>query len=683
MAESQPSTVPAKPEASASETLIGGVLGHYRLTSLLGRGGMGTVYAAHDTVLDRRVAIKVISPEHLESTISRKRFLQEARAAASVNHPRLVTVHEVDEHDARVFLVLEYLAGGSVNDLLRARGRLDWRTATRVAIEVCQALEACHARGIVHRDVKPANFLVSDDAAGFVKLSDFGLAKLRDSQTTMTGSREVLGTPAFMSPEQCRAEPVDARSDIYALGAAYFAMLTGKPPFDGDVDVQIMFGHCSKPVPNPSELVPDIPVGCTRVIERAMAKQPFDRYRTATEMRQALEGLIIGPSAVTSGASRLPEPRLPMFRGLRWIGLGMMTFVCLAAVGAWAWWPRGSRSVASPTPAPSPTVDSDGVWALTEKAWPVAGSGHLLADGEVHALAMAPDARWLAWGMNGKGAVLITVDWPTCSRAVVGERRPTFDTVQAVTFTRTGLLIAAAGEAVFAFDLDTQRSWKLMRIADGRARSLALLDEGDKAWLVVGVEQWNGRGGVDRYELATKPRLRCVGTAERMVQNELPIKCVTFSPDGRWLAASGEDARLRVWAVGAWEEVAPRPLVADGKAAISLGYGLSFSADSSLLAAGVGHQVVLWRVGEWHQPTLLREHREAVTAVAFSPNGTSLASGAGDEVLVGGSQGPDDPLTRIKGHHGFLSGMVFSPDGRTLVTAGFDKRIQIHPISNP
>jgi serine/threonine protein kinase len=644
---------------------------------------MGTVYAAHDTVLDRRVAVKVISPEHLDSTVSRKRFLQEARAAASVNHPRLVTVHEVDEHEARVFLVLEYLAGGSVNDLLRARGRLDWQTATRVAIEVCQALEACHARGIVHRDVKPANFLVSDDTAGFVKLSDFGLAKLRDSQTTMTGSREVLGTPAFMSPEQCRAEPVDARSDIYALGAAYFAMLAGKPPFDGDVDVQVMFGHCSKPIPNPSELVPGIPVGCTRVIERAMAKQPFDRYRTATEMRQALEGLLADPAAVKPLASRLQKTPSPMSRDPKWIGRGVMAFVCLVGVGAWTWWPRDSTPGAASAPMLLSRSDSDGVWTLTEKALPVEGRDHLVADGEVHALAMAPDGRWLAWGVGGKGPVLAAVDWPTCSRVVIGARRATFDAVQAITFTPNGLLIAAAGEGVFAFDLDTQRAWKLMRIANGRARSLACHDNAGQAWLVVGVDQWDGHGGVDRYELATEPRLRCIGTPERLVQTDLPIKSVTFSPNGRWVAASDEAARLRVWGVDDWKAVAARSLVVERAEASSFGYGLSFSEDSSLLAAGVGHQVVLWRAGEWQQPTILRQHREAVTAVAFSPAGTTLASGAGDEVLLGGFQGPDEPLTRVMGHHGFLSGMVFSPDGLSLVTAGFDKRIQVHAISNP
>ncbi len=698
MADSIPTKsndVPAPPPAVS----VGSCLGQFRLVSMLGQGGMGTVYAALDTVLGRRVAIKLISPQHVADEIARKRFFREARAAASVTHPRLVTVHEVASQDSTVFLVLEYLAGGSVADVIRRSGHLDWRSATRLAIEVCQGLDACHACGIVHRDIKPANILLGDEALSFVKLSDFGLAKIRDDATTMTGSHEVLGTPAFMSPEQCRAEPVDFRSDVYSLGASYYAMLTGRPPFTGDIDIQVMFGHCSKPIPNPSELVPDVPSACHQVLLRAMAKQPRERYPTAAAMRQALEAILVDDR----------PPSLPTSRaGRRWVVMGAMgagiAAACLVMV-AWASWkpftpsPRRvaakAASVAASKDAPA-GVDSDGVWTLREAPSPATGRDGFLADGEVRALAMDPRGRWLAWGSSGTGNVLTAVawpgQWPEQTNAIVGTRRATLDTVGAAVFTPQGLLVIAADEAIFAVDLDRQESWKLLRVEKGRARSIAITPEGRGFRLVLGIEQWDDRGRVDRYTVAVDPTPRVVGAGgvgeaggvgTRLTDTDAPVKRVAFSPDGRWLAASSKDGTLRVWSVDGWKLAATFSPAQKGGDDERYGYAVAFSPDSTRLVAGGGTSVLLFEEERWDRPTVIRKHREPVTAVAFSPDGKSLASGAGDEVLLGGYGKPDGPLERYSGHHGHLSAMAFSEDGRFLVTGGLDKRLRVIPVSTP
>jgi tRNA A-37 threonylcarbamoyl transferase component Bud32 len=267
----------------------GTALGNYRITGTLGRGGMGVVYEAKDVMIGRKVAIKLLPEKLAADRASLKRFLQEARAAGRLNHPNAVGIHYVGEHKGRVFLVLELVPGGSAEDYLYKRGKFNWPEATRIITDACRGLAAAHHAGLVHRDIKPANIMRAKD--GTVKLADFGLAT-PSARVGETSADVMVGTPMYLSPEQCDGKPADARSDLYALGATYYALLTGKPPYPhATTVVQCVYSHCFEPTPDPRELVPEVPAACVAVINRAMSKDPDERYRTADEMLAELEGI--------------------------------------------------------------------------------------------------------------------------------------------------------------------------------------------------------------------------------------------------------------------------------------------------------------------------------------------------------------------------------------------------------
>lgn len=281
-------------------------IGKYTIIQRIGRGGMGEVFEARDSFLKRPVALKVLSDSLTSDLVAVRRFLLEARAFARVNHPNAVAIYEVDRRDGSSYLAMELMSGGSMQDLLQARGALGWIEATQATIDACRALEATHAACLVHRDVKPANLMRTAD--GTVKLADFGLAKDADSQKALTAAGGILGTPHYMSPEQCRGEHVDHRSDLYSLGATYYALLAERPPYDSGMAMQVLFAHCSAPVPDPRAIHSEIPEQCAQIIQRAMAKEPIDRYQSAREMLDDLEAALILASPAAASASAIADP---------------------------------------------------------------------------------------------------------------------------------------------------------------------------------------------------------------------------------------------------------------------------------------------------------------------------------------------------------------------------------------
>jgi serine/threonine protein kinase len=232
--------------------------GRYQLGSLLGAGGMARVNLATDRVLERQVAVKVLSPSDAQDPVFVERFRREARAAARLSHPNIVAVFDSGSDADQPYLVMEYVPGQSLAQLLARQGRLAPRRAVELAIQVCAALAAAHAQGLVHRDIKPANVLVSPD--GQVQVSDFGIVKAA-AATTLTGTGTVLGTAAYLSPEQAQGGPVDARSDLYGLGCVLYELLCGSPPFGSGADrspVAVATRHVSEPPEPPSARNPQV-----------------------------------------------------------------------------------------------------------------------------------------------------------------------------------------------------------------------------------------------------------------------------------------------------------------------------------------------------------------------------------------------------------------------------------------
>ena len=262
--------------------LAGTVFAGCKIICKLGQGGMGSVYKAHQAALDKFVCVKLLAPELAREQRNIDFFLREARSAAKLDHPNIVHIYNFGQENGSYFILMSYVEGKTLQDLVAEKGPLSVKEATDIMSGVLKGLGHAHSNSIIHRDIKPSNILVGPD--NIPRIVDFGLARsiTEDKQLTMAG--ELVGTAYFMSPEQGLAGTVDSRADLYATGATYFYILTGRYPFDGKSSIEVIHKHISDPVPNVMLIRPDIPIWACRIIERLMNKKPGDRYQTAAEV---------------------------------------------------------------------------------------------------------------------------------------------------------------------------------------------------------------------------------------------------------------------------------------------------------------------------------------------------------------------------------------------------------------
>lgn len=647
--------VPAHPSRS--------VPAKFHLLARLGEGGNGVVYRAFDTVLQRAVAIKLLPRHHAGNEIAGARFLREARAAAGINHPHVVAVHAIEEHDGEWLLVMEYLPGGSAEDRLRAAGRLAWREATRIVRDACRGLAQAHAVGLIHRDIKPSNILLTAD--GLAKLADFGLAKNpAEVNRALTQPGSVVGTPLFMSPEQCRNEPLDERSDLYSLGATYFNLLTGRPPFDA-AGVGLFIAHCTQRAPDPRSLAGDVPPACAAIVLRALAKEPADRYSTAHALLADLDA-VLGPQAAEAAPPGTAQPGAPVAqqeiatrqapalprpaRRRRWLaGLAVGGLLLLAPLLYLVFHPPGANRTTRP---PAPT-------------WP---ESPLEVGGFVEAVALSHDADHpiLAWVVSFPNATSRLTVWDF-AQGKVRWQRDLSATVRTLALTSDGARLALGGngkDQVEVLDSLSGERTAQMKLPDACFRTLAFAP--DNRTLAVAIDParvllYDARSG---RPLPHRPEVP--GQAG-------PVRALAFAPDGQTLALALADGRTLLWEAGSWTVKytlrVPRGHV----------YALAFSPDGSCLAGAVaqgGAVVHLWRPDSGALLGTLRGHRKEVFALAFSPNGT-LASADGSHILlwdVGTRQQRGEPLT---GHRPYvIRALAFAADGKTLFSGGFDQALR-------
>ena len=321
--------------------MIGTTISHYQIVEQLGEGGMGVVYKARDLRLDRFVCIKILHAEQLKDESRKQRFIQEAKSASSLNHPNIVTIHEIDQADGVDFMVMEFVAGKTLQQLIPSGG-MPVSDALKYAIPIARALAAANAAGIIHRDVKPGNIMVG--ANGVVKVLDFGLAKLTAPEVSTDEATQVLerhteegtivGTAAFMSPEQAQGNSVDARSDIFSFGAVLYEMISGRRAFQGANTVSTLASILEREPAPLAERDSRIPAELERVVMRCLRKDPERRFQTMGDLRVALEEL----KDESDSGKLTPARTARATRGRPWwvYGLGA-ALVLLVAAGGWLW----------------------------------------------------------------------------------------------------------------------------------------------------------------------------------------------------------------------------------------------------------------------------------------------------------------------------------------------------------
>jgi len=319
--------------------LVGDTVGPYRILEPIGAGGMAEVFKAYQPSMERYVAIKLILPRFAQEATFLKRFQREARAVSRLEHAHILPVYDYGESEGRPYLVMRYMSAGTLKDRL-SQGSMSSSEVNRVIGQVGSALDYAHRMGIIHRDVKPSNVLVDDE--GNTYLTDFGLAKMMEASVQLTGTGVGIGTPAYMSPEQGRGETVDSRTDVYSLGVMLYEMVLGRRPYHANTPLAVVYKHIHEPLPLPRALRPDLPEGVERVILRALAKSPSDRFRTAGEMVQALDAAVRSAEAPEAARPAVTRPARPVVQWRRVaLWAAPVVLVLLAVILAvWRPWAR-------------------------------------------------------------------------------------------------------------------------------------------------------------------------------------------------------------------------------------------------------------------------------------------------------------------------------------------------------
>jgi len=324
----------------------GQMLGPYRIIEQIGEGGMATVFKAYQASMDRNVAIKVLPSQLATSTEFTQRFQQEARIIAKLEHPHILPVFDFGESDGITYFAMRYLDAGTLSDKLKSEGPLSIRDIDRLFTQLAEALSYAHSFGIVHRDLKPSNALI--DSQGNLFLTDFGIAKLLESASPrLTQTDAIMGTPAYISPEQAQATPVDQRSDIYSLGIILYEMVTGRVPYVAETPLAVILKHVSDPLPPPSSLKPDVSEAVENVVLKALAKNPNDRYPSVADFLNAWKKALDNPkSAPRRAAETIAMESPPQKSSQTYDGSSKSTVATGSKSRGWTGWAAGCVVIA-------------------------------------------------------------------------------------------------------------------------------------------------------------------------------------------------------------------------------------------------------------------------------------------------------------------------------------------------
>ena len=615
-------------------------IGKYQILSEIGRGGMGKVYHALDTVMKRAVALKVTrwaeSDDPAARDSQRKQLLRDARNAGQLNHPNIVTVYDYGEQGEQAFIVMEFVEGTTVAPLLRDGRKLDSARTVAYIRQACAALDYAHKRGIVHRDVKPENIMVTRDDE--VKIADFGISKAvrgGSLEGTRTQAGIVMGTLFYMSPEQVRGSDVDGRSDQFSIAVVAYQMLTGVLPFAAEEPTAIIFKISFEEPPAPQLLNPGLEPAAGAVIKKALSKRPEDRYHSCTEFAEALAKALGVADSLDSATLPAAQARIAAAWLTQVPVLAKAAFVLLLAFVSTWWWfhhAKAAAAVESPTGVAGPVVEAGDVDSLSFAA---DGMQLAVAAGQ-KPIQLLRVPEWtvarsveagaaIVVGFAHTGNLLATAEkptirlWNSSDPRVSVELSGHTDWVTGLSFSPDDRMLVSCSDdqTVRFWDVDTRSELEALRITDVAVTGVAFAPHG--ASVAFGSRDGN-------------VRLRALkeGSAVQILgHHEGAITGLAFSPNGKWLASGSEDQTVRLWNLAGGN---PLPVLHARKPVRSI----AISPGATRLAAGADDgTVLLWSLPDGKELPALVGHQAPVTCVAFArtPSPVYLASGSRDKTV--------------------------------------------------
>jgi WD40 repeat protein len=639
-------------------------LGKWKLLEVVGSGSFGTVYKALDTELHRMVAVKVPHQGSLASREDVDRFLREARSAAQLQHAGIVAVHEAGQCDGTYYLVSEFIPGMTLRQRL-AGERLSFPQAAELLARVAEALHCAHEHGVIHRDIKPSNILL--DREGQPHLADFGLAKRQVGESTLTTVGQVLGTPAYMSPEQACGEShrVDGRSDLYSLGVVFYELLTGELPFRGTS--QMLLAQVLEEEPRPPRRLNDgIPRDLETICLKCLRKEPQRRYASAQALADDLRRFRAGepiqarPLGAWARAAKWARRR-PAAAGLIVVSAAALLGLLL---GGWAYVDR-ERQQAREAEQRERAGRRD-VYAahlnLAQQTW---------ERGSVPRMLELLDGQRPRTGQED----LRSFEWYYLWRLCHGDRFTLAghtDLITAVAFSPDGQMLATGSydQTVKLWDVAAGRERIRLEGHGGEVRAVAFSPDGTTLATANAdrtARLWDVRTGQERGRLDGHSDVVC---------------SLAFSPDGKTLATGSWDQTVILWEMCTGrQQLALRGHTAEVRS-------IAFAPDGKTLATSSRPQVgpspaeaKVWDVATGKELATLREHTDLVAAVAISPDGETLATGSRDFTVKLWDVATRQVRARLEGHLGPVNAVTFSPDGETLATASSDKTIRLWSVS--